>query len=223
MSDLSDQLKSAMEKVMETTSNAKEVGFVDVTEDDTLNQIPGFEHALVYHKKQSVRAVNRAYRLCAGSAPFTEPREALEKTQESVNQEIVPALVAMLSDGIQMGQAQSFPYRKYELYNRLEEVFDKNAWRAESDLIGMPFQSDSECVDLISSMLLQTVFQLGQASGYTSYTGERLNKIWDLWALGAHSIGIGCFHAGYLIGKKWIEDTALNGILAATNAEENRG
>jgi len=224
MSDLSEQIEAVVKKsVDEGRRNAaisEEGPQIIAVSDEEFQKVTGLDGNIEYCRVQTERAMQIVYRKHAGSKPFTEPSDALDRTKEKVMGPLTALVINAFADGIQMGQAQSFCYKKYAMFDRLNEVFNKKAWRSESDLIAMPFQTDYDCVQLFEHMVEATVLHLGTHSGYVNYTDpKKLNKIWDLWMLTSHSVCIGAYQAGVALGKEWIEKDTLAGIMAATQSE----
>lgn len=216
MSELSEQVEAALRTTADNHKPDDEKSGLTVITDETIGDLPQVDSMRSYYGDVTSTIINRIYRHHSGSSPFEKPSEAFERTREEVVGALTALLITTLSDGIQMGQEKSFPYKKYRYLHKLNEVFGADAWKEESALIAMPFMDDSDCVKVISSYVTQVCGHLGAVTGYVGASGKMLNKIWDLWALTGQSGIVTFYSAGVALGRSWVEKDTLAGILLAS-------
>lgn len=218
MSKLSEQIEAVLSETRSTTGKAE---VVEASSHELL-RLPGFEAMREYYVRESLKYIRRVYREMSGDKPFESPTDALTRTYNPMVEKVVTMLVSTFSDGIQMGQETSFPFKKYRMFGKLDEVFENSGWREESALIGISINDDPESRVIFLSYIAQAMTHLGMASGFAdSETPEAFNKIWDVWGLAMNSCVIGCYKAGLSLGEIWAENDTLAGILAASVQEDS--
>ncbi len=221
MSELSDLLDEILRKEMtkdstlEASVTPTSEGLLLETKTPGVEELPGFTGSKEHNDREIAKILGRCFRKNAGSADFESPIEAYNRTVDRVVHGAVPLAWQSLADGVQMGQRQSFAFKKYNMFNKLDEAFDAEGWRSESALIALPFEADQDSQRWMVNYLEQTCLSLGTASGYANGM-HHLRKIWDVWALSLSSVCIAMYVLGNQLGERWAEETVLNGIISAS-------
>jgi len=212
MSDLSDEIES----VFNTLASKDGVEVVDARNCGELGA-PHIDSMVEYHSKTATRAIRKAYRKNAGGKPFESTYTAALASLEMMPQYLLPVIIGALADGVQMGQQKTFAFRKFKLFNQLNKAFSSDAFRSESDMIGLTVMADQDAKDRLEMFLKITFFNMGKLTGYANGTSqEEINKIWDVWFLTTKSLTVAAYESGYKLGGQWREKEILEGIISAS-------
>ena len=142
-----------------------------------------------------------------------------------LSETLAPILIQLplqaLADGIQVTTDQpSFAVKKYTRMAKLDEIYNSEVFCRDSELIAMEYLADEDSVELMKSMLLASVYHIGELSGFKSFTGNDLYHVWDVYLLAIRSVTTSMYLAGRELGQHVAEEDALAGILAATERQE---
>lgn len=218
MSELSDQIH---EVIMAAHKEHGIEGEPDIRIERTaIPDTPGFSAMKTHYDLHMGASLRRVYRQYAGGTAFANPEDAYEKTVDDVLMVIQPAAFAALADGIQMGQASTYTYKKYRMFKRLDEVFGVAKWREDSAISALQFEMDEDTVRHVQMMIKSSSHHLSHSSGYAHGGLHDLNKIWDLWHMASGSVIMTLYFSGYRLGQKWKQETELQGILNATDEKD---
>lgn len=219
MSQLSEQIERTIER-LETTTDDSILG------DPYSVGMPYVDEMLAYHGAQVMQNMRRTYRRMQGSAPFDSPVDAEEKVKPLMLEAMLSPVVSAFADGVQMGQEKSGAYRKYKMYGKLEEIFEADIFREESEVYANNVITDPDSCQTFRKYMDLIAHQFMHGTGFINMfvpedapeTERRIGmaKIWDLWYLAMRSNLIGAYHVGWEMGKRQAEDTVLSGILAAS-------
>jgi hypothetical protein len=220
MSDLSERLSAALNNI-----GAKDTSqWVNTNKAEWIKDTPGFEGFQRHNAMTVVRALRRVYRRECGKEFPQTPQEALDRTEGPCTEKLLPVCRAAFADGVQVGHGISHAVKKFSFFKKLDEVFDHDGFREESELFQVTVQMDYAANEEIERYFKAASIMIAGASGFTSITEKHtLNRVWDLWALACNSASTGLFLAGVQVGKEWREKDTLSGILAATEKGSSNG
>lgn len=219
MSDLSDQLNAALESVGH--KDDEKGTFVNTDDAEWIKEVPGYAGFAHYNARTVVKLLRRVYRKDAGRAAPDTPQEALDRTTDLCTKSLVPLVSSAFADGVQIGHGVSHPVKKFDFFKKIDEVFEHEGFREESELFQVSISMDYDASEVIERYFKAAVTMVAAASGFMAITEKQgFNRVWDLWALSTNSASTGMFLAGVFVGKQWKEKDTLAGILSATEKDE---
>ena len=202
--NLLDDVKRSFEEIPEATGNAKmkSGGIAVFATDDQKDPVTGFFAMREYTSERLKVMVRRGYRQHAGVDLPQDADEALSKVAPTLGPLVTSVVIETFCDGVQIGQGTSHPVKMAKHYDRVNELFANESFRAESLVLALQFSEDQGVRDFFANHTLHAVQGLGEVTGYSGNQGISY-KVWDLWLMSGGSMSSAAYIAGHQLGMHW--------------------
>lgn len=218
MSEFSEEIRTTVEKINHSVGGEE---FIEVNESGIADRTTGFKSARQYFDVEALKVIRRIYRRSAGRR-WETGRKAMDETEP----DCVPALAAVLGHAfcaaLLVGQGLSHAVKKHAFMGTIDEVFENESFKAETELMYMnTVLEDPDVAQVMRDYLRITASHVASAGGFLIANERNTIRVWDVWNLGSQSAVMGMYICGYEIGKRWSEQDVLQGILSATEEKHD--
>ena len=217
MSDISDLFEKTLRNVAEVSEGEDPVV---MSPEQFSKDIKGLAGMRNYCQKRTVKHIRRSVRDHAGSSLGQNHDEIFIKIREELEAQLVQVCMEIFVDATIVGQGKLPAVKRFAFFDRMDEVFSDDNFRAESEAQQLILSTDYELNEQIERYFRGALEFISCASGYTQGAVPP-EKVWDVFAMTTISAAIGVYFAGYRIGQGWREQEILAGIAAASEDEED--
>ena len=237
MSILSEQIHQVTMATKEKMNDA----VAAATEEQDVDQIlgeayPHFDAYNTWAHPEVVIGLRRLVRFFGGTS-WETPSQAVEATLPRAAETFIPLLLNSLVYGALMGRSHSSVIRKYEVMEKVEELFTSDRFQVEAGLEAMKIVADPDAMAALRRVFINSVYIGGTKVGYglgegaalatmqisvdgqaTSQTPNLANpsKVFDLYLMVLSTTAPLFYCAGVELGRRWEEEETLEGIMSAS-------
>jgi hypothetical protein len=206
MTDFSDQVQAAFDRITKTQSEEHGLGLTIVTsqedvDDSSLsNTFMHFDHVWA---PKFFALMRRKYRWQAGSAQPESYPLMHEKLKDLLLPATVPFFKQCLAAGVQIGQEDTYLVRRAVKLNRYHELFDKETFIHECALLAMQWDGEGEVNELLERYYEGSAVHLATNAGLpNSPNPEHIARAWDVWSVAGRSLTALSYSVGELVGRE---------------------
>lgn len=220
MSDLSTQVHDLIHNIAGVEPGDDVHQLAKIIKSDDKDAPPGLAGAHFHYDLENVQALRILYREMNGAAPWKDNQEALDSTEECCGSALVNLSLSAFADGFAVAKDDLKVVKKYKFYSKMDQIFDVDTFRSESELYCLALREDIELVEEVERFVRLTAASL---AGITVFLDPQYSpsKIWDLWWMTGNSVTATMYIVGHTIGTRWKENDTLSGILAASEQKDS--
>jgi hypothetical protein len=192
MSDLSDDINDALERLKETEGGLHSL----MHGDDPPDAISG---AALFAHVETAKALRIVFREIAGSDPWPNNQAALDATEHSVMPSINKVVQTAFCSGFLIGQGEAAVVRKQVFYKHLDKLFTLSRFREEVEIFQLTLSQDTAAVQRINQHLYEQATSFAAVSNFAN-TEVNSAHVWDLWLMVGQSSAITMYLIGLQVG-----------------------
>jgi len=199
MSELSDQLESAM-RTQEEADNELKHKWLHGTE------IPGLrEHADAMMKVHALNIRTGKHHF-AGAAAWPNGNKAIEETLEFLTNRVVATMIQCCVNGVMVGKDPS----KWEM-DDWEEYWRSSVRADEAFDIAARFATDPDTAVLVGKYFAEVLAVVTRNLSFLEAEDpHKLKHVWDVWFQTFNTATIAFYISGVIIGRRWKEEEVLS-------------